>query len=460
MHVPANGAGTAVNSQGAVGYDPSTDAAYASTFGAGLSMRKITGVGTAPLSTVQFSESQLQQFLRDGNPDRSVLTPIISGIVLNPLPVGAFPAYSFAIITDIGTTRLPASSTNDPAATKRLYRYNLQAVGPAGTPAPPYGDARDLMTTLVTLSDLNAAKGAAPTNTSSNFGRQGAFSTDGQSYYSIDSATALGGVYKTDVLTGATSLIVAMVVTRLATLVERRDRALLALRERRDRDAHLVSLGTLAAGAAHELSTPLGTIAVAARELERSLDDTPGAEARHADVRLIRAEIERCKRVLQDMAGRSGTLTGEAPTPQPLSNLEAGLLAQLSADERGRVDVSLPSTVTTCWPAGAVARALANLVRNGIQASQNGGRVSLSARLEDDRVMLTIVDRGIGMSTAVQGRAGEPFFTTRAEGAGMGLGLFVTMSTIDQLGGTMRLSSAEGVGTTITITLPQDAAQS
>ncbi len=259
---------------------------------------------------------------------------------------------------------------------------------------------------------------------------------------------------------GATSLIVAMVVTRLATLVERRDRALLALRERRDRDAHLVSLGTLAAGAAHELSTPLGTIAVAARELERSLDDTPGAEARHADVRLIRAEIERCKRVLQDMAGRSGTLTGEAPTPQPLSNLEAGLLAQLSADERGRVDVSLPSTVTTCWPAGAVARALANLVRNGIQASQNGGRVSLSARLEDDRVMLTIVDRGIGMSTAVQGRAGEPFFTTRAEGAGMGLGLFVTMSTIDQLGGTMRLSSAEGVGTTITITLPQDAAQS
>lgn len=259
---------------------------------------------------------------------------------------------------------------------------------------------------------------------------------------------------------GATSLIVAMVVTRLATLVERRDRALLALRERRDRDAHLVSLGTLAAGAAHELSTPLGTIAVAARELERSLDDTPGAEARHADVRLIRAEIERCKRVLQDMAGRSGALTGEAPTPQPLANLEAGLLAQLSADERARVDVSLPSTVTTCWPAGAVARALANLVRNGIQASQNGGRVSLSARLEDDRVMLTIVDRGVGMSTAVQDRAGEPFFTTRAEGAGMGLGLFVTTSTIDQLGGTMRISSAEGVGTTITITLPQDAAQS
>jgi two-component system sensor histidine kinase RegB len=259
---------------------------------------------------------------------------------------------------------------------------------------------------------------------------------------------------------GATSLIVALVVTRLATLVERRDRALMALRERRDRDAHLVSLATLAAGAAHELSTPLGTIAVAARELERSLDDAAGAAARQEDVRLIRAEIDRCKRVLQDMAGRSGELTGEAPTPQSLSSLEADLLAQLSPDERQRLDVSLPSTVTTRWPAGAVSRALANLVRNGIQASRSGGRVSLTARPDDDRVILTIADRGAGMSSTVRSRAGEPFFTTRSEGAGMGLGLFVTISTIDQLGGTMRLNSTEGVGTTITITLPQDAAKS
>lgn len=259
---------------------------------------------------------------------------------------------------------------------------------------------------------------------------------------------------------GATSLIVALVVTRLATLVERRDRALTALRERRDRDAHLVSLATLAAGAAHELSTPLGTIAVAARELERSLDDPAGAAARQEDVRLIRAEIDRCKRVLQDMAGRSGELTGEAPTPQSLSSLEADLLAQLSPDERQRLDVSLPSTVTTRWPVGAVSRALANLVRNGIQASPSGGRVALTARTDDDRVILTIADRGAGMPPAVQARAGEPFFTTRSEGAGMGLGLFVTISTIDQLGGTMRLSSTEGVGTTITITLPLDAAQS
>jgi two-component system sensor histidine kinase RegB len=258
---------------------------------------------------------------------------------------------------------------------------------------------------------------------------------------------------------GATSLIVALLVTRLATLVERRDRALMALRERRDRDAHLVSLATLAAGAAHELSTPLGTIAVAARELERGLEGTPGAAGRHEDVRLIRAEIDRCKRVLQDMAGHSGEPTGEAPTPRSLASLEADLLAHLSADERSRLDLSLPSTVITRWPMSAVSRALANLVRNGIQASPAGGRVSLMARTEGDRVLVTVVDRGLGMPPAVLTRAGEPFFTTRAEGEGMGLGLFVTLSTIDQLGGTIHVSSSEGVGTTVTITLPQDAAK-
>jgi len=209
----------------------------------------------------------------------------------------------------------------------------------------------------------------------------------------------------------------------------------------------------------HELSTPLGTIAVAARELERSLDDTTGTAARHEDVRLIRGEIDRCKRVLQDMAGRTGELAGEAPTPQSLASLEREVLSQLSADERSRLDMSLPHTVMTRWPIGAVSRALANIVRNGIQASGSGERVSLSARCgADDQIILTVADRGVGMSAAVESRAGEPFFTTRAEGAGMGLGLFVTMSTIDQLGGTMHLASVEGEGTTITIALPADAA--
>jgi len=199
---------TGGNSFATYGYDPSTDSAYVTGFGAGAALRKVTNVGGAQTSTVQVSESQLQLYLRDGDPNRSVLNSLQSGLVLNPLPVGALPAYSFAIINDAGATRLPASNTTDPTVTKRLYRYNLQAVGPAGTPAPPYGDGRDVYTTLLTLSGMAAIHGN-PTSTSSNFGRQGAFSTDGQAFYSIDSSAAYGGIYKTTALdtTGSTSLI-------------------------------------------------------------------------------------------------------------------------------------------------------------------------------------------------------------------------------------------------------------
>lgn len=187
------------SSLAATAYNPTTDTVFTATFGAGGAVRAITDVGGTPVSTVRVSESQLQQFYRDGNPDRGVLTPLISGMVLNPLPVGSFPAYSFAIITDSGTTRLPGSTATDPAATKRVYRYNLGAVA-AG------GDGRDVFTSLVTLADMGALQGS-PTSTSSNAGRQGAFSSDGRAFYFVDSSAAYGGVYRTDVLSGATSLV-------------------------------------------------------------------------------------------------------------------------------------------------------------------------------------------------------------------------------------------------------------
>jgi two-component system sensor histidine kinase RegB len=73
-------------------------------------------------------------------------------------------------------------------------------------------------------------------------------------------------------------------------------------------------------------------------------------------------------------------------------------------------------------------------------------------------VRFVVADRGTGMPAAVRARAGEPFYTTRAEGAGMGLGLFVTTSTVEQLGGTVEIESIDGAGTTVTIRLPEDAA--
>jgi two-component system sensor histidine kinase RegB len=71
-------------------------------------------------------------------------------------------------------------------------------------------------------------------------------------------------------------------------------------------------------------------------------------------------------------------------------------------------------------------------------------------------VRIVTVDRGAGMTPETLGRAGEPFFTTKAPGAGTGLGLFVTRSTVEQLGGRLTLDSRPGLGTTATIMLPTD----
>lgn len=201
---------------GTFAFDPTTDTIYVGSFGftapgANATLKKITNVGGTQVVENMLSEGQLQLFYRDGNPDRSVTNPTPSGMLLNPLPIGtgpgAIPAYGTAVIVDLATTRLPSSTTTDPLATKRFYRWNLQSPPPASPTPPPYGDGRDVMTTVATLADLQAA--ASTTNAGGNIGRQFAFSGDGQSIYAVDTSTAFGGVYKINLNTNA--------VTRIST---------------------------------------------------------------------------------------------------------------------------------------------------------------------------------------------------------------------------------------------------
>ncbi|MCC7043074.1 MAG: HAMP domain-containing histidine kinase [Acidobacteria bacterium] len=254
----------------------------------------------------------------------------------------------------------------------------------------------------------------------------------------------------------ATSLIVAILVARLATLIERRDRALADLRDRAARDARLAAMSTLAAGAAHELSTPLATIAVAARELELALDKAPVDDEAREDARLIRAEVERCRRLLHDMSGRFSQPLGEGATRQSLDAVLDATLAELSPAERQRVRRGAtrgPSPVT--WPTGVVARALVNIIRNALQASPAGVPVEVATAVaKHGHVTIRVVDAGTGMTPEVLARAGEPFYTTKAQGDGTGLGLFVARSTVEQLGGTLTVTSREGAGTTVTLSLP------
>jgi two-component system sensor histidine kinase RegB len=252
-----------------------------------------------------------------------------------------------------------------------------------------------------------------------------------------------------------TALLIAVMVARLAIAVERRDRALDDLRDRTARSARAAGLATLAAGAAHELSTPLATIAVAARELERRLADSRLDAAWREDARLIRAETDRCREILDAMAGDSGQPAGQTPRPSSLTEIVDALRARLAPAEMARVEFQVTGNARVVWPVDVIARAVANLLQNALQASSDPVQLA-AATTADGHIRLTVTDRGGGMSPEHLGRAGEPFFTTKPAGAGTGLGLFVARSSIEQLGGSLSLASSPGRGTTATIVLPKD----
>lgn len=254
-----------------------------------------------------------------------------------------------------------------------------------------------------------------------------------------------------------TALVIGVLVARLATAVERRDRALEQLRDQADRSARLAGLATVVAGAAHELNTPLATMAVAATELERALADLEGSGELQEDARLIRNEIDRCRHLLQGMAGRFAAPQGEAPRPTRLEAVVGEAIASLAPPDRARVVVELRADGSVVWPAAVVAQALGNLLRNALQASSEAPVRLEAGAAGDDHVRILVIDRGRGMAADELAQAGQPFFTTKQPGGGIGLGLFVVRASVEALGGTLSLVSSAGGGTTATIVLPRDS---
>jgi two-component system sensor histidine kinase RegB len=247
----------------------------------------------------------------------------------------------------------------------------------------------------------------------------------------------------------------AYFVVRLSSAIEQRDAEIAVARERIGRSERLAALTTLAAGAAHELGTPLGTIGVAAGELERAISRLPErhASALRADTELIRAELGRCRRILDQMSGEAGEPAGENPAPVACTTLVHDVLAALPHQDVGRVETSVPLGDELTVPRRALVLAIANLVRNALDATAAGGRVSLAVETGSG-VRIVVKDNGAGTTADVLARAGEPFFSTKPSGRGLGLGLFLSRALAERLGGRLVLQSSPGAGATVEIELP------
>lgn len=238
--------------------------------------------------------------------------------------------------------------------------------------------------------------------------------------------------------------------------VSRLSDALRAEHKRQERASRLLGLAALAAGAAHEIGNPLGTIRIAADELEAELSQQGADQGQLEDLRLICAEVARAKAVLDRMSAAAGELRGEA-----LRHLPAAEILQRAVHLAGdgqRVRMQLAADLPQVrWPAEATSQALCQVVRNALQASPPGAEVLLSAELRGHGIQLQVEDQGEGIDPRLVARIGEPFFTTRA-GEGTGLGVFVARSLIEQLGGRMALRSRPAEGTTVSLWLPLQVA--
>jgi two-component system sensor histidine kinase RegB len=245
--------------------------------------------------------------------------------------------------------------------------------------------------------------------------------------------------------------LIASFVGRVARALRNRERELALWRERAARQAHLASLATLAAGVAHELATPLGTIAVASTEVHHGAQALGRAgEAIANDAALIRREAGRCRGILDRMAGAGGELAGEQPEFVRWQDLGRELQGEAATAGQIAVEAGPGGALV---PRQALLRVLRALVTNALSA---GGTAPVRVKLlsAHGQAVLEVEDQGCGMTPDVLERAGEPFFTTRPAGQGMGLGLFLARSLAEQLGGSFRLESEADAGTRVSILLP------
>lgn len=243
---------------------------------------------------------------------------------------------------------------------------------------------------------------------------------------------------------------------KISDALKHREQEVLALQDQIGRHERLASLATLAAGAAHELGTPLGTIAVIARELERYALTVPDNAALIEDSRLIRSQVERCRLILSRLSVQGGEPIGESPRRVAMKDILDSAIQEFTEEQRANLVAEVPGDLFVVVPEQATVQSLAALIRNALDANIHRNPVVAKAVSTGANVKITIQDRGSGIAEPVLRRIGEPFFTTKEPGKGMGLGTFLVRIFAERLGGHLSFDSVPGEGTTVTLELPRN----
>jgi two-component system sensor histidine kinase RegB len=244
-------------------------------------------------------------------------------------------------------------------------------------------------------------------------------------------------------------------VTRITGNLRERDARLAALKQRAAEEDHIVRMGLLATGAAHELGTPLASLAVILGDWRRMPAIAADADMLQ-EVEEMRAAVQRCKAIVTGILLSAGEARGEAPVVTTINAFLKEIVDEWRA-ARSATALSFENNFGVDLPIvsdSALKQVVFNVLDNAFEASPNW--ISLTARRGADTLLLEVNDAGPGFAPEMLTQFGKPYQSSKGR-LGGGLGLFLVVNVVRKLGGFVSARNLRQGGASVTLSLPLDA---
>ncbi|WP_025870357.1 ATP-binding protein [Methylobacillus glycogenes] len=248
------------------------------------------------------------------------------------------------------------------------------------------------------------------------------------------------------------ALVIAFFVERMGRNLREYDRLLAASREKVLESERMLALGTLATGAAHELGTPLSTMAVITRELQ---DDYQTQPELAESLALLRKQVERCKEILSSITATAGMTRSEAASALRMDVFVQQLVSRWSDMRPGtplQLQLNLPDPCPHMVADLALGQAITNLINNAADASPAG--ISVSVAVVGKNLRIEIHDQGQFPDSSTLAQMGTPFTSSKQAQGGMGLGVYLAKSVLEKFDGEISFKQRQPQGTVACILIP------
>jgi two-component system sensor histidine kinase RegB len=258
--------------------------------------------------------------------------------------------------------------------------------------------------------------------------------------------------------------LISWFVVKMSGSIRERDKELSEIREQALRDEQLIALGTMAAGAAHELGTPLATMAIVSKEIQNDHIDNQDLQK---NMGILRDQITQCKHTLTELLADAGQSRTEDASGQAVDLFLQDILEKWRLM---RPTVKFTYVCNGDFPAPSIinmqplSQSILNLLNNAADASVETSIINSSTGISVENIIinsnwnkkelhLEILDFGKGLSEEALKRAGQAFFTSKDE-HGFGIGLFLANANIERYGGSVHLTNYEKGGACTQVILP------